>query len=182
MTLVAHELPSLLSYDPTTGYLTWLKRAPDRFASEHAANVWNSRYAGKAALQNINRGGYLKGLIDGRTYLAHRVIWALANGEWPPTGLDIDHVNGIRSDNRLPNLRLATRAENARNRGALRPNHFCGVSARPDGAWRARCKNAEGRYIDRNGFSTERDAAIAYNEMAADFHGDFARLNMVEAA
>lgn len=50
----------------------------------------------------------------GKTRLAHRVVWEAFNGEIPE-GMEIDHINTIRSDNRLENLRLVTSKENKNN-------------------------------------------------------------------
>lgn len=59
--------------------------------------------------------GYLRVGYGGRRYFAHRVIWELFNGEIPE-GSQIDHINGIRDDNRIDNLRLATNEQNSWNK------------------------------------------------------------------
>ena len=61
--------------------------------------------------------GYIRIRINHVEYRAHRIIWTMFNGEIPE-GLLIDHINGIKSDNRLENLRLATRQQNNANRRA----------------------------------------------------------------
>ena len=73
------------------------------------------------------KDGYLEVGIQGVSYRIHRVIWAIATGEWPPEDKDIDHVNGDRADNRWQNLRLATRSENIVNRTAARADSKTGV-------------------------------------------------------
>jgi hypothetical protein len=57
--------------------------------------------------------GYRSVTINNRHYRVHRIIWALHYGEWP-TG-HLDHINGIKDDNSIENLRVATTTENARN-------------------------------------------------------------------
>lgn len=112
------EIPSpellrkLLRYDSETGQLFWRERSREMFGNQRAFNTWNSRYASKPALTN-NCHGYLQGAIFERKYLAHRVAWAIHTGEWPKN--QIDHINGVKSDNRIENLREATSQENMRN-------------------------------------------------------------------
>lgn len=62
----------------------------------------------------IQQNGYEYVTIDGTAKLAHRVLWVAFNGDIPE-GFEIDHINTIRTDNRLDNLRLATSSENKRN-------------------------------------------------------------------
>src|SRR5260221_6319813 len=58
------------------------------------------------------RGGYRHICIDRKDYFEHNLIWFLVNGSWPPEGLEIDHINRVRDDNRPKNLRLGTRTQN----------------------------------------------------------------------
>ena len=57
--------------------------------------------------------GYKQVRVNGKKYLAHRLAWLYMHGGWPPD--QVDHCNGMRSDNRLKNLRLATNAQNRQN-------------------------------------------------------------------
>lgn len=118
-------LRECLSYDPTTGALTWRQRPRGHFATDHEHRRWNTRYAGRAALNGINRSGYRAGTIAGVSCLAHRVIWAMVTGVWPDG--EIDHDNGIRSQNQWTNLFDRTRTGNARNR-ARRCDNTTGVT------------------------------------------------------
>ena len=62
----------------------------------------------------INPKGYVQGSLKGKTVRAHRACWALFYGEWPDG--EIDHINRVRHDNRICNLRVVTTQQNSRNR------------------------------------------------------------------
>lgn len=62
----------------------------------------------------INNNGYLKITIDGKQMYAHRIVWIMHNGNIDD-GYEIDHINHNRSENRIENLRIVTRSENAKN-------------------------------------------------------------------
>jgi len=110
-------LRQLLSYDPETGKLTWLRRPTAMFvdgntSADANARGWNGRYAGKEAF-TAKLNGYRHGRICGQASSAHRLIWAFVTGRWPTC--EIDHINGVRDDNRLCNLRAVSRIQNMRN-------------------------------------------------------------------
>ena len=73
---------------------------------------------GQDALTTIDKDGYFRGGFDGRELRAHRVIFYLYYGRWPNG--PIDHRNGIRSDNRVANLRECTVSENTQNQHKAR--------------------------------------------------------------
>ena len=124
-------LRKLLRYEPETGKLFWRERTPDVFAStsgrsaEHACANWNSRFSGREAFNTETGKGYLSGGIFNRRYLAHRVISALVSGVWPID--EIDHINGVRDDNRIENLRIVSHEENMRN-SCIRRDNTSGVA------------------------------------------------------
>lgn len=119
-------LRRLLSYDGDTGALTWRSRTPDLFqdapgrAAVDQCRTWNSRFAGRPALNGVSRYGYKVGAVLNGKFLAHRVAWALHHGEWPRG--EIDHRNGDRADNRIANLRDVSSTINGRNCGRGRRN------------------------------------------------------------
>ena len=98
------ELKSRLHYDPETGIFTWLDN-PDL-----AYNV-NARIKGKKA-GSINKSGYWRILIQGKTYRAHRLAFLYVYGRMPTV---IDHIDGCKTNNAISNLREVTNIENSRN-------------------------------------------------------------------
>lgn len=92
----------LFDYDPLTGFVYW------KIGNGRSVN------AGDRAGALDRSSGYRTIGYRGRQYREHRIIWLLVYGVWPP--MDIDHINRDRSCNRVDNLRLATPAENSRNR------------------------------------------------------------------
>ena len=112
-----------------------------------------------------------------RTIFLHRVILS------PPDGYFVDHINMNRLDNRRCNLRIATKAQNSYNRPARRDN-----TSGYKGVWfRSNVKNKcwiaeiriNGKKIHIGTYQTKEEAALAYNEAAKKYHGEFARLNDV---
>jgi hypothetical protein len=61
---------------------------------------------------SLSQKGYLRTTIGGREYRLHRLVWLWVHGEHPPEDMVIDHINGVKTDNRIANLRLATVCQN----------------------------------------------------------------------
>ena len=99
------RLRDVLSYEPHTGILRWRQRRGCAPAGQTAGFIGNN--------------GYVKIGFDRQYWFAHRLAWAHANGTLPPPLMVIDHINGIRHDNRLSNLQVLTLVENFR-RGKLK--------------------------------------------------------------
>lgn len=167
-------LRKLLRYEPATGKLFWRERSVDLFTdgrqtAQHNCAAWNGKFAGKEALYTDNGDGYVHGRILNRNYFAHRVIWAITYDEWPD---HIDHVNGIRSDNRIENLRSVSQAENNRNqkRRSTNTSGVCGVSwCKRDGKWVARI-TSNGKYKCL-GYFDDFDDAVSARKAAEEKYG-----------
>lgn len=112
--------------------LRWLKRPRNHFSTERVFKIWNSRFsqqvAGSETGGNQNNS-YWSIRINGRSYRLHRIVYFLANGT-DPGNLFIDHLDHNGRNNSPENLRLATNAENLRNRDKNKSNTsgYCGVS------------------------------------------------------
>ena len=162
----AEQMRAALDYDPETGELTWRHR-PDRTVQ------WNGKWAGKKAGTPTNGAVMLR--MGGRAYRAHRVAWFLVYGECPDS--DIDHANGDGLDNRIANLRIASRTENNSNRGAPKHNTsgFKGVTwSKREGFWRAQIQHKHKNHF-LGYFVTPEEAHVAYREAASRLLGQFAR-------
>lgn len=132
------QLRQLLRYEPETGRLYWRERDGD----DRATVAFNGRFAGRNALTGKTVDGYKQGKVLGSSVRAHRVIWVLVYGKWPEN--QIDHINGIRDDNRIKNLREVTNAENMRNQFRS-PRNTSGVTgvcwSSQTSKWRAEIKH-----------------------------------------
>lgn len=104
-------MKSILDYDPISGLFTW-KVSPT--ASVNIGDIAGS----------INGKGYIVIRINNNGYLAHRLAWFYVHGYFPE--YEVDHNNRIKHDNRLENLKEATRSCNQRNIG-LASNNKSGV-------------------------------------------------------
>lgn len=152
-----------LRYDPETGKLFWR-------SYEGMPNWWNTVFADTAAFDVVDSNGYLVGSVNDRKMGAHRVIWAMHYGFWPPE--EIDHIDHDKSHNRIENLRLADRLQNSRNRSIFRNNTsgVCGVTwCKQTSKWRASIKisgstKCLGRFADF-------DAAVAVRKSAEKANG-----------
>lgn len=113
MKLDYSALAEVLEYDPNTGIFRWKYRDRKHFQSNSTYLAWNSLWPGKVA-GSENGKGYVRIFVFGRRYLAHRLAWLWATGELPRK--QIDHINRVRNDNRIENLRQVSVLQNAQNK------------------------------------------------------------------
>lgn len=111
MNLTPEYLRERLRHDAKTGKLFWREAGPEHFKLRRTHLAWNTRFAGKEVGALLNNG-YLYVNLKKRVMLVHRVIWAMVYGYWPD---QVDHINHVRTDNRLSNLREVSASGNARN-------------------------------------------------------------------
>lgn len=167
MTVLSVEtLREALDYNPETG--VFVRKATSTFNPKvKPGMVAGSKYT----------NGYVGIRVGKQRYSAHRLAWFYVYGHWPNG--DIDHINMVRDDNRIANLREATVSQNMANistpkhnssgyKGVYYDKHNC--------KWVANIQvDGKRRYLGR--FSDKEDAAEAYNNHARHIFGDYARLN-----
>jgi len=128
---------------------------------------------------SCHKKGYLNIRIDGKLYLSHRLAWLYVTGHWPAD--QIDHINGVKDDNRFCNLREATNSENKRNTGLYRNNTsgYKGVYLdKRNKEWTAKIR-LHGVYKYLGSFTDITDAAAAYAAASAKHHGVFANIGAI---
>lgn len=113
--MTQEELFEILEYNPNTGSFIWKKNPYS-----------NKKLKGKVAGYKT-KTGYIRIIYKKKEYLAHRLAWLYIYGEMPNV---IDHLNGVRSDNRLENLRNTTTRGNSKNRklGKNNTSGYSGIS------------------------------------------------------
>ena len=167
---VLHEL---IDCEFNEGTLRWKARTRDAFPTFRFLGVWNAKHAGKAAFLVKRQDGYLQGKLLGNTQFAHRVVWAMASGEWPDKLMD--HINLDKADNRLSNLRSATRSQNQFNTPAKVTSNS-GVKGvyfnKRKKKWEARI-GADKARKGLGYFNSIEDAEAAYKRAAIELHGEF---------
>ena len=99
MSLTHEQLLEALNYSPDTGEFRWRK-------ARSGVNVG-------AIAGSSHRAGYRRIMLDRRGYSSHRLAWLYIYGTWPSD--EIDHINGLRNDNRIVNLRDVSRSGNSQN-------------------------------------------------------------------
>jgi hypothetical protein len=110
--ITQEEAKRILAYDPLTGVFTWV--VPMRSGSIKAGTTAGS----------VNNQGYIHVQIHNKRYLGHRLAWLYVYGFFPENSLA--HINHIRDDNRIGNLREVSNMCNIRN-SKSRTNNTSGI-------------------------------------------------------
>ena len=158
--ITAEELREMLDYDPATGVFTWRAGRNNQVKEGQKAGSLDNKL-------------YVRIWLNGRGYRAHRLAWLYVYGVWPLT--EIDHINCIRGDNRIINLRAATSLGNNANR-QKKKNCSCVCK----GVYKYRTKfraqiRIGGKKTYIGTYSTEKEAHAAYVAAAEKEFGAFAR-------
>ena len=138
-----------LSYDPKTGMLIWKNSYFKRLIGKQAGHIKEDYYRFVIRIEGKDKQFY-----------AHRVCWLLHYGVWPKN--EIDHINGIRTDNRIINLRDVEKRVNNQNTKKVRSGRMLGAYYnKSNKKWRAKIlKNKQ--HIHLGYFKTEKEAHEAY--------------------
>lgn len=160
--LDAERLRELLSYNPETGVFVWKK------------NLNRTDLTGKRA-GTLHKNRYRRIKIGDRLYREHRLVWLYVHGRWP--SFDIDHINNNGMDNRLSNLREATKSQNMANAIGWKNNTsgFRGVFLRRDtGKYRV-IIGKDGKLLRFGQFADPVAAYEVYLAKMKELFGNFAK-------
>lgn len=141
------RLKELFHYHPETGEFYWK----------------TGRYSGKLA--GTIRKGYTLINLSGKKLLAHRLAWVYMHGV-DPAGVMIDHIDGIGCNNRIENLRLASRVQNNAN-----CDIYKGYSL-DRGKYKAQIM-IDGKNVYLGRFDCPLLARLAYQQKHAEVHGNY---------
>lgn len=166
------ELDQIMAYNPETGIFTWL--------------VEKNSYRGKtkigAPVGHKQQNGYVMTRINGVPYLLHRLAFIAMGQEID--GMEVDHINHLRDDNRWENMRAVSARQNKKN-GTLRSDNTSGhvgvFWCKSNKAWVARIfmtKENGKRYCKSLGYYKNKEDAVAARESANAAHGFHANHGM----
>ncbi len=154
--LTQERLKELFDYDPDTGLLT------RRININYRAKIGD-------IITCLDHHGYIQLNIDGKVVKGHRIIWLYVYGELPDS---VDHINGIRNDNRICNLRSVSHETNQQNMRTKKINNktgFLGVNQHHSGSYEASLSvNGKKKHIGN--YSTPEEAHQAYLEAKRIYH------------
>jgi len=169
--IILSRIKSLFDY--RDGHLYWRSRPDSDFPRSRVAASWRNRFTG-ALVGSITDRGYRATSISiygrNRAYKLHQLIWAWHHLSWPVH--QIDHINGIKDDNRIENLRDIPQSDNNRN-ASRRKDNTSGVTGvhfdKVRGKWVAQMR-VEDTYVYLGGHETM-GSAIAARKAAEVEHG-----------
>jgi hypothetical protein len=160
--------------DYTTGILYWKERPRSMFRTDRGWRTFNAQRANKAI--KCSRRGYVVVRLFNKLYQVHRIVFEMANNRTIGDN-DVDHSDGMPSNNRPENLRAATVSQNMMN-ARLRKDNTSGLKgvywSHQRNKWFA--KLVVNRKQVHLGFHETRGlAAVARAKGALRLHGQFAR-------
>lgn len=145
-----------LHYCPDTGVFTWVKSTTKRPRIGAIAGT-------------LTKKGYISIGLEKRRYLAHRLAWLYVYGTFPKD--QIDHINRIKTDNRIENLRECSNHENHQNKiNPIRPDHLTGTCYfKRTGKWVAYIDH-KGKRIHLGYYMTQEEAHKEYLKAKKAYH------------
>ena len=155
---IIDRVNELLEYSPETGIFTYKKLVGNR----RAGTIAGSKDA----------KGYLSLSIDKIKYKAHRVAWLVYYGVWPEG--ELDHINRVKTDNKISNLRKVTSTQNGINRlvrASTNKTGFMGVTNKGN-RYEANIQyNNKIKYL--GSFKTAEEASKAYQLALHTYAADY---------
>lgn len=165
------------------GKLFWLVRPRDHFSCDQAWKMWNKRYGLKEAGNLSNVGSNKKDqynprwslIIDYNRYYRCKLVWMLHGRELPKFPLEIDHIDKDNINDKIDNLRVATRGQQEANKGINRTN-----TSGAKGVFAFKSKFRASIKINKKNimlgtFDTIEEAKIVYAEAGRKYFGEFFR-------
>lgn len=154
---------------PSDETLTLMK---EYFEYRDGAIYWQKTFDGRAFNKErkagtMTKAGYRRIVFFNKSYVTSNIVYYLHTGKWPT--LSIDHINGVKDDDRIENLREISQRQNSQNRKEHRQGKLPGVQLRSRllaKGWRAKIQiNKKQIYLGY--FETEQEAHQAYLAAAA---------------
>jgi hypothetical protein len=152
-------------YNKDNGTFTWLKSGNSNGSKE-----------GSIAGHKMKNGRFII-TLKGNKILASRVAFAMHYNRWPFSGMEIDHINGNKSDDRIVNLRECTRQQNVINRGVQKNNKLGLKGIRFVNKKYVASITVNKKQIYLGTFKNLDEAKNIYNLKCKELFGDFARIN-----
>lgn len=154
-------LQSLFRYDPNTGDIFWIASGKGKIKKKAAGTQELSGYKGI--------------VVNGKRIRAHIIAWALYHNKWPDDQLD--HINGVKSDNRIANLREATNSQNGKNL-KIKSNNTSGTTGvgydKINDKWRATIK-VDGKQKNLGRYLNIEDAIFVRKQAEIKYFGEWRR-------
>jgi len=150
-------------------------RLKELFHYNEVTGIFTRKTHGKRDITHVDSNGYISGFIDGKKRRVHRMAWIYSHGECA-LGMEVDHINRDKTDNRISNLRVATKSQNQTNS----PKQLSNKSGRKGVCWH----KASGKWISQISYAgkviylglykTIDEAYVVYCKENTKLNGEYA--------